>query len=39
MAVVVFKDRVVKEVKAEELQKMLQDAVAKAKIFSWLYIK
>ena len=39
MAVVVYKDRTVKEVKSEELQRMLQDAVTKSKIFSWLYIK
>jgi hypothetical protein len=39
MAVVVFKNREVKEVKSEELQKMLKDAVAKSRIFSWLYIK
>lgn len=39
MAVVVFKNREVKEIKSEELQKMLKDQVAKAKIFSWLYIK
>jgi len=39
MAVVVFKNREVKEVKSEELQRMLKDQVAKAKIFSWLYIK
>jgi hypothetical protein len=39
MAVVVYTDRTVKEVKSEELQKMLKDQVAKAKIFSWLYVK
>jgi len=39
MAVIVYKDRTIKEVKAEELQRMLKDQVAKAKIFSWLYIK
>ena len=39
MAVIVYKDRTIKEVKAEELQMMLKDKVAKAKIFSWLYIK
>jgi hypothetical protein len=39
MAVVVFKNREVKEVKSEELQRMLKDQVSKANIFSWLYIK
>ena len=39
MAVVVYTDRTVKEVKSEEFQNMLKDQVAIAKIFSWLYVK
>lgn len=39
MAMVVFKNREVKEIKAEELQRMLKDEIAKAKIFSWLFVK
>jgi hypothetical protein len=39
MAVVVFKNREVKKVHSEELQRMLKDEVIKSKIFSWLYIK
>jgi hypothetical protein len=39
MAVVLLKDRTILEVKSEELQRMLKDEVAKAKIFSWIYRK
>jgi hypothetical protein len=39
MAVIVMKDRTILEVKADELQRMLKDEVAKAKIFSWVYRK
>lgn len=39
MAVVVFKNREVKKVHSEELQRMLKDEVLKAKIFSWLFVK
>lgn len=39
MAVIIFKNREIKKVHSEELQRMLKDEVIKARIYSWLFVK